>query len=556
MWRVYGPSSLQQFTRRPYEIGEDFHFNFDLIDHYALRKGFLLDSSARVSFGISHCLWNFYKQGHCAYPEENIIQNAMQLLNLQRGLIEDELETSILKEKFVIDVINGTTCLYFKPIWLLEKKVAGYLMAFHSKQAPCGWVNFQKMITWTQEVLQIQLAPLQKEAIETALTSALSVITGGPGTGKTTLIRSFITILQTQFLKFALCSPTGRAAQRLGEATGIPAQTIHRLLRFDSLTGQFLYSKNNKLNLDLILIDEASMLDLELMSHLLEALPEKCALIFVGDADQLPSVGAGNVLQSIISSERFPVVRLQQIYRQKDNSLIKENATRINNGLLPLSDPLSDFQIFPVDNAEQAKATVFHLLDEVIPKKHGAVHLEDVQILVPLNQGPIGAQILNQEIQKRKHRSSAWPHMKEFIQEFHVGDKVMALKNDYQKDIFNGDVGVVLKVDYREQSIDIDFAGRFARFSFNEMNHLTLAYAISVHKAQGSEYKIAIVVLTDEHLPLAQRHLVYTAVTRGKEKVYLITKKSALIKALKETESRWERLTSVLKKAHLAAGFN
>jgi exodeoxyribonuclease V alpha subunit len=552
IWPHHGKDSLRLLKESPYAIGSKHQLSFELIDGYALKNGFALDSVDRLRFGFRHVLWNFYKQGHCAYPEQKVLEEATKLLEAPKDQLEEILELEIIEDKIIVDTIRGTDCLYFKEVWDLERHVAKMLFHFQHKEPPWGWFNADKVLGWAQEILNIKLAPLQKEAIETALSSAMTVVTGGPGTGKTTLIQSLVTILQTQFLKFALCSPTGRAAQRLGEATRMPAQTIHRLLKFDGGTGKFIHNRNNPLNLDLVLVDEASMVDLGLMADLLDALPEKCALILVGDADQIPSVGAGNVLHSIISSPLFRIVRLKEIYRQKEHSLIKENAHRINTGLMPLMDPGSDFQYIPVAGAEETKAIVHHLMEHVIPEKCGINNIEEMQILVPLNQGTLSAQSLNEEIQKKilHHRNYSVnnsPSVADYGYDFRIGDKVMVIKNDYKKDVFNGDIGFIEQMNYDLQYLEINFSGRPVRFEFYEMDRLTLAYAISIHKSQGSEYRAVIVVITEEHLPLVQRHLVYTAVTRGKEFVFLVAEPSALKKALQAVEPRWENLTALLK---------
>lgn len=547
LWTLYDEQSLEKLLKFPYHVGSHLHFSFELIDNLALQRGAALDSIERLRFGFKHVLWSFYKQGHCAYPEDLVFREAQILLEASRDQLEEILEIEILENQVVTETIAGVPCLYFKEVWDTERDVARRLSEFQFKEPSWGWFNFQKVLTWAQNILNIQLAALQQEAIKTALTSSLTVITGGPGTGKTTLIRSLVTILQTQHLRFVLCSPTGRAAQRLSEATGQPAQTIHRLLKLNSLNGKFFYNEDNPMDVDLVLVDEASMVDLQLFSDLLKALPRHCAIILVGDADQIPSVGAGNILQSIISSSLFKVVRLTDIFRQRENSQIKKNALRINAGLMPLNEEARDFQYIPVQNTYEAKLQMNHLLAKVIPEKYGIKNPSDVQVLVPLNQGILGAQKLNQEIQaqlgKEKHLPSS---PLGFGQNFQLGDKVMVLKNDYKKDIFNGDIGFIEKIDQERQFFEINFSGRSVIFEFSKMDRLTLAYAISIHKAQGSEYRAVIVILTDEHLSLAQRHLVYTAVTRGKENVFLIAQPTALSKALQDVERRWEKLTELL----------
>lgn len=555
LWPHYGHDSLRVLIDRPYETVLKHQLDFELVDSFALREGFPIESSDRIQCGLYHLLNSHYRQGHCAYPEHLLLEEAREKLLVPLTLIEEALETEILQDHLVSEMIGETLCIYLKEIWTLEQEVARKLLAFQWKEPPWGWFNLEKVLSWAQKLLQIQLAPLQRHAIETALSSSLTVITGGPGTGKTTLIRSFVTILQTQFSKFALCSPTGRAAQRLEEATGARAQTIHRLLKYNAAAGGFTFNRKTPLDLDLVLIDEVSMVDLSLMNHLLDALPAHCALILVGDADQIPSIGAGNVLQSVIDSGRFSTVRLTDIFRQREQSLIKINAHRINSGEMPVnSEGPSDFHYIPVKSVDETKKVIFDLVTRVIPEKCGITDSRQFQILVPLNRGPLGTQQLNEELQKSVTRPAhdRTQGVTGFGQNFRVGDKVMVNKNDYKKDVFNGDIGFVERIDHTSQFVEILFEQRSVQFDFDELDRLTLAYAISIHKSQGSEYRAVVVVVSSEHLPMAQRHLIYTAVTRGKEHVFLVADPVALQAAVMsdETNRRWQKLTELLSAPH------
>lgn len=552
LWPDYGMESQEHFVKNPYAIARTHALSFDLVDAYALRRGFAIESEERLRCALNDLLQEFYKQGHCAYPEEKLLEEAARKLNCSRDLLESALEIEIIEKKFIEERIGETACIYLREVWQLEQNVAALLRAFRYRDTPWGWFNLEKVLNWSQSILNIQLAPLQREAIETALSSPLTVITGGPGTGKTTLVRTLTTILQTQFLKFALCTPTGRAAKRLEETTGQPAQTIHRLLKLNGLTGKFAFNRDNPLDVDLVLVDEISMVDIALMNSLLEALPDHCALILVGDADQIPPVGAGNILQSMIESQRFTVVRLKEIFRQSEQSMIKINAQRINSGQMPLKADLagSDFLYLPVHGNEEAKRMVFDLATRVIPSDYGITDMKQVQILVPTNTGVLGTQKLNQELQKiYTDDNKAAGAILGFDQNFAVGDKVMVIKNDYKKNLFNGDIGFIRSIDHPSQYLDIEFDDRRIRFDFEELDRLSLAYAISIHKSQGSEYRAVIVVVTAEHLPLAQRHLIYTAVTRGKDLVFLVAEPQALQTAISSDENnrRWEKLTELLQ---------
>jgi exodeoxyribonuclease V alpha subunit len=552
LWGSYQEKGLEIFKENPYETARDFDFSFDIIDKYALKAGFPFQSEERARCALRDILQTHYKQGHCAYPEKLLLDEAAKKLEVYPEVLENALEIELVENSMVEESIHQTPCIYLYEVWYLEKEVSKKLLAFKDKEPPWGWFNLEKVLHWAQSLLNIQLAPLQKEAIEMALSASLTVITGGPGTGKTTLVRSLTAILQTQFLKFALCSPTGRAAKRLEEATGHPAQTIHRLLKMNALTGEFTYNRQNPLDVDLVLIDEVSMVDLALMYHLLEALPEHCALILVGDADQIPPVGAGNILQSMIDSNQFTVVRLKEIFRQTEESLIKINAHRINSGEMPLktAQDKTDFHYIPVHGSEQAKAMVFDLATRVIPQEYGITDLKQVQILAPLNTGNLGTQKLNLELQRCfADNTKSSSRIIGLEQNFTPGDKVMVIKNDYKKNLYNGDIGFIRRIDSQMQILDIEFDDRVIRFDFEELDRITLAYAISIHKSQGSEYKAVIVLVTEEHLPMAQRHLIYTAVTRGKEQVFLVAEPQALQRALSSDENnkRWQKLTELLK---------
>lgn len=543
----FGADGLKNLLERPYETALECRLDFATVDAFALKIGHPFHSQERAVCALHDFLWSFYRHGHCACPETQLLDEVFRMTEIRRDFLEEVLELELLNETLIAGIIGETPCIFLKPVWNLENEVAERLLSFDGKEPPWGWFNPQKVVNWAEGLMNVRLAPLQKEAIETALSSSLTVITGGPGTGKTTLIRALVTILQTQFSKFALCSPTGRAAQRLEEATGAPAKTLHRLLKYDGMTGRFGHRRDNPLDLDLILVDEASMVDLELMAHLLDALPEHCSLILVGDADQIPSIGAGNVLQSVISSERFPTVKLTDIFRQRHQSSIKLNSRRINEGQMPFARADDqEFHYLPVQGTVEMKRTIQDLVTKVIPERYGISDSRHVQILVPLNRGDLGTKKLNDDLQRRLNGHQRG--VQGFTENFRPGDKVMVVKNDYKKEVFNGDIGLVHRIDPVELGIEVRFENRDLFFRFDELDQLTLAYAISVHKSQGSEYRAVIVVVASEHLPMAQRHLIYTAVTRGKEHVFLVAEPSALQAAILSDESsrRWQRLTGLL----------
>ena len=547
----YQDQAIEVLKSSPYLTASKHNFSFAAIDYFARRLGFPEDSEDRARCAIKDSLQTYFKQGHCAYPEKKLLQEVDFKLGISSETVENAFELELLSENLVLDQISGQTCVYLKENWEMEQQVASKLMQIAAKESPWGWFNSDKVLGWAQNLLNITLAPLQKEAIETALSANLSIITGGPGTGKTTLIRSLIAILQTQFLNIALCSPTGRGAKRLEETTGVAAKTIHRLLKYDGMTGEFQYNHQNPIQADLVLIDEVSMVDVALMYRLLDALPDHCALIVVGDADQLPSVGAGNVLQSMIASKRFAMVKLTDIFRQSDKSLIKVNAQLINAGKMPVmaTSEDTDFHYIPIHGSEEAKKVVIDLVTNVIPEKYGIRDQFKLQVLVPQNGGELGTIKLNEELQKIFTKTDSDSlSLSGLGQKFRTGDKVMVIKNDYIKNVFNGDIGIIKKIHHEEQFIEVTFEDRTIRFELDELDRLTLAYAISIHKSQGSEYRAVVVVITDEHQYMAQRHLLYTAVTRGKEHVFLVADPATLQSSVLSDEHnrRWQKLTELL----------
>ncbi len=547
----YQEQSIEVLKLNPYQIAAKHGFSFAAVDFFALKLGFLADSEDRARCAIRDTLQNYYKQGHCAYPEAKLLQEVDCKLGISTETIENGFELELLAKNLVVDKIGNESCVYLKEIWNMENKLAEKLIQLSMQESPWGWFNSDKVLGWAQNLLNINLAPLQKEAIETALSANLSIITGGPGTGKTTLIRALIAILQTQYLNIALCSPTGRGAKRLEDTTGVAAKTIHRLLKYDGMTGEFIVNRNNPLKADLVLIDEVSMVDVSLMYHLLDALPDNCALIVVGDADQIPSVGAGSILQSMIASKRFAMVKLTDIFRQSDKSLIKVNAKLINSGKMPVmaTHEDTDFHYIPVHGAKEAKEVIFDLVTNIIPNRYNIRNLFHSQVLVPQSGGELGTQNLNEELQRLFTDSSSKAiSISGFGQTFRVGDKVMVIKNDYVKNVFNGDIGLIKTIHIEEQYLEVDFEDRTLRFDLDELDRLTLAYAISVHKSQGSEYRAVIVVITEEHSRMAQRHLLYTAVTRGKEHVFLVADPATLQSSVSSDEHnrRYQKLTELL----------
>lgn len=418
---------------------------------------------------------------------------------------------------------------------------------------PWGAIDADKAIPWVCEQTGLALSTSQDAAVRLKLTSNIVVITGGPGVGKTTLVNSILRILGAKHLRVTLCAPTGRAAKRLPESTGLEAKTIHRLLEFDSKAFGFKRAKDNPLETDLLVIDESYMVDIILANRLLSAVPDKAALMIVGDVDQLPSVGAGSVLADIIESGVVPTVRLSEIFRQAASSRIIVNAHRINAGRMPLKaegTELSDFYFIPAETLEEISSKLVQVVTPRIPNRFGLDPVRDVQILAPMNRGGLGARSLNAELQKVLNEKSE-PKVIRFGTKFSPGDKVIQTVNNYDKQVFNGDIGVIATIDMEEGLLQVDYDGRLVEYEFGELDEIQLAYATSIHKSQGSEYPAVVIPLAMQHYTLLERNLIYTAVIRGKKLVAIIGQTKALAMAVKNRKSN-RRLTKLA--ARIAGG--
>jgi exodeoxyribonuclease V alpha subunit len=399
-----------------------------------------------------------------------------------------------------------------------------------------------------------QLSGEQRSAIEMALTNPVSVLTGGPGTGKTTCLKALITSLETQSMKYALASPTGRAAKRLSEATGRPARTIHRLLEYSPVEG-FKHNDENPLDLDFLVVDEASMLDLLLTNNLLKAVQPGTRILFVGDVDQLPSVGAGDVLRDLIDSQIVPVTRLSTIFRQAANSKIITNAHLINQGKFPdFSRNEGDFFLFPAEDATAAADWIIQIVTERIPQKFGFDALHDIQVMAPIYRGPAGVTLLNDRLQEKLNPpGNHKPERRLFGTSFRLGDKVMQTQNNYDKDVYNGDIGFIQSMDLIEQNLTVNFDGRSVAFDWSEADQLSLAYAISVHKAQGSEFPVVVMPVVTQHYTMLQRNLLYTAITRARKLCVLAGSRRAVTMAVRNNKVT-QRFTALEWRLSVSAG--
>ncbi|MBZ4218786.1 MAG: ATP-dependent RecD-like DNA helicase [Chlorobium sp.] len=540
IFKTYGNESIIKVTENPYRLALDIHgIGFTTADTLAKQLGIAPDSLIRAQAGIRHVLQEISGNGHCAAPWEFLVTEAAKLLEISSEIIEKAIEAEVAAENLVSEEINGTSALFLTPLYRAEIGTAASIQRLLRGEPPWGIIETEKAIPWVEDKTGLTLSGSQKAAIRLALSSKVVVITGGPGVGKTTLVNSILLMLRAKQITVTLCAPTGRAAKRLSESTGLEAKTIHRLLEFDPQSFGFKRNRDNPLETDLIVIDEASMVDIVLMNRLLAAVPDKAALMLVGDADQLPSVGPGAVLGDIIRSGSVPTISLTEIFRQAASSSIIINAHRINHGEMPLNQDgtgLSDFYVIPAFSPEEIYRKLIQLITERIPKRFGLHPVRDVQVLTPMNRGGLGARALNVELQKALN-AKAEPKITRFGTTFAPGDKVIQIVNNYDKEVFNGDIGQILKIDLEESLLLIEYDGRAVEYEFGELDEVSLAYATSIHKSQGSEYPAVIIPLAMQHYTLLERNLIYTAVTRGKKLVTIIGEPKALGIAVKNQKS-------------------
>jgi exodeoxyribonuclease V alpha subunit len=418
-------------------------------------------------------------------------------------------------------------------------------------------IDFEKAVAWCEKKTGKVLAPSQREALRTALTSRVVIITGGPGVGKTTLVNSILLILRAKKVKCLLCAPTGRAAKRLTETTGMEAKTIHRLLEVDPATGRFLRNEDKPLDCDLLVVDETSMVDVLLMYALLRGLPKTSGLIMVGDVDQLPSVGPGNALRDLIDSGVVPVVRLTEVFRQAATSKIITSAHLIRQGKMPelrTAESGSDFHFVERDKPEDISATLVRLVQDRIPKGHRLDPIRDIQVLCPMNRGSIGVRELNIVLQGALNPvRPGEAAVERFGWRFQVRDKVIQTENDYKKEVFNGDIGAIEKIDPVEQELSIRFDDRLVKYDFGELDEISLAYAVTIHKSQGSEFPAVVMPVAMQHYMLLQRNLIYTGITRAKQLLVVVGQKKALGLAVRNDQSRkrYSGLLQSLKESSL-----
>ena len=551
IFKTYGSDAIQVMTENPYRLARDIRgIGFKTADAIAMKLGIEKSAMIRVRAGISHALAEATDEGHCGLPTQELGPLAEKLLEVPQQLIRTALELELQERTVIADRIGETACVFLAGLYRAELTIAERLRRLAQGTLPWPSIEPDKALPWVEKRIDLTLAESQATAIRLMLKSKVLVMTGGPGVGKTTIINAILRILAAKDIRLLLCAPTGRAAKRMTEASGFEAKTIHRLLEVDHKSGGFKRDQDNPLDCDLLVVDEASMVDVMLMQALLKAVPDKAAILIVGDIDQLPSVGPGQVLADIISSGAVPVVRLSEVFRQAAQSRIITNAHRINQGLMPdlsASGADSDFYFVQADDPETAVGRIVELAKTRIPKRFGLDPIRDIQILCPMNRGGVGARSLNIELQSALNPAGE-RKVERFGWTFAPGDKVMQTVNDYDKEVYNGDIGTISNVEPETGEILVSFDGRLVTYSFGELDTLVPAYAATIHKSQGSEYPAVVIPLLTQHYAMLQRNLLYTGVTRGKRLVVLVGQKKAVAIALHNVSGRrrWSKLAERL----------
>ena len=541
IFKVYGKQSIEKVKENPFTLARDiFGIGFKTADTIAGKMGIEKQSPQRIEAGIEYVLFELSNDGNVCYPVDEFLIEAEKILEVDRAAIEQRIEFLQFENRIVVsDMMYEARMrpfIWIRPLYLSEMGITKEIDRLQRGNSRLRAVDINKALSWVQQQLKIELAPNQKKAVGKALTEKLQIITGGPGTGKSTITNAIITIIEKLSPKILLAAPTGRAAKRMSEITNKKASTIHSLLEFNFRTRGFKRNRKSPLDCDLIIVDEASMIDTFLMYSLLKAIPSHARVIFVGDINQLPSVGPGNVLKDIIGSRSLSVTMLTDIFRQAAGSRIVTNAHRINNGQFPdiRSRKDSDFFFLEALDKETVLNEIVSLVTQRLPKKYGLNPIDDIQVLAPMRRGVIGVENLNTVLQEilNPNKNPLFRGGRKYA----VGDKIMQIRNNYQREVFNGDVGCIAKIDRTEQTVLVSFDKKQLSYDFSDLDELVLAYAVSVHKFQGCECPCVVMPVHTCHFKLLHRNLLYTGVTRGKRLVVLVGTKQALAIAVKNDE--------------------
>ncbi|MDR1907575.1 MAG: ATP-dependent RecD-like DNA helicase [Holosporales bacterium] len=546
IYQKYGNESIALVKENPYRLATDITgIGFLTADSIAKRLGIDEKSPMRAEAGILYVLKEISNDGHVFCSQCELIKKSGEILHIDDDILERAVQSLALSNKVVIERLDDVPCVFLLGYYVAETKVATKLTTLRDSQSRIKPIEAESALEWVQQKISITLADKQREAVKAAITEKLLVITGSPGTGKTTIIKAILEILSKNTPKIILTAPTGRAAKRMSETTGREAKTIHRLLEY--VNGAFQRNENHPIDCDLLILDEASMVDILLMYHLLRAIPDYATIIIVGDINQLPSVGPGSVLKDIINSKNVTVVQLNEIFRQAQKSMIIVNAHKIINGDYPTiaNKAGGDFYFIHEEDTDKAQSIIVQLIKDRIPRYFGYKPLADVQVLTPMHRGVIGTDSLNDALQNALNPRGA--ELLRGNKRFRLGDKVMQIRNNYDKDVFNGDIGFIERIDTENQMAIVRIDDRIVRYEHNELDELTLSYAVSIHKSQGSEYPVVVIPIFRLHYMMLQRNLVYTGITRGKKLVILVGSPNALSIAINNNKTM-ERNTWLSKR--------
>ncbi len=560
IFKHYGNDAIARIRNNPYQLCTDiWGIGFKTADEIAMSVGIPRESELRARAGLIHVLNTFTDEGHCFCLKPELLLNTEIILSISVEILADALNYELRKGSLVSD----NDRIFLAAIHEAEVNVADRFARLQRSSVLHDPIDSEKAIPWAAKKAGFDFAPMQKNALKSAISEKISIITGGPGVGKTTIIRALVDVFEARKLNVHLAAPTGRAAKKMTEATEHEALTIHRLLKFLPAIGRFEHNASNPLDGDVFILDEVSMIDVMLMNSFLSALPNKAILILVGDIDQLPSVGPGNVLSDIIHSKTLPCTRLDTIYRQGDRSGIVTNAHRINQGeaiiepsidATPLSpDNLSDFYFIAQDNPDLIMQTVAELLTNRIPSRFGFNPLADIQVLTPMRKSQLGTENLNAFLQEKLNPKGI--EIERFGKKYRTGDRVMQIRNNYDKDIFNGDIGIIIGVNTDDTTLTVQFDTKTVLFEPSELDELIHAFACTIHKSQGSEYPAVVILLTTQHFKLLQRNLLYTAITRGRKLVCLVGSRKAVNIAIKNNKTKL-RQTALMERLRTALAGN
>lgn len=541
VFKAYGDQSIKKVQENPFHLAKDIHgIGFKTADAIAQKLGIPKDAPGRIDAGIEHTLSECCEDGHVCFPKEELIKLSVEALEVPTEMIDGRLHVLVQEKRLEMGEMfhegKLENFVWLRPLFLAEMGICRQIGRLRQAQCHLRSVDITRALEWVQSQLSIQLATNQQQAVAQSLKEKVQIITGGPGTGKSTITKAILSITEKLTDKIILAAPTGRAAKRMSEITGKKAKTIHSLLEYDFKAGKFKRGLDHPLECDLIIIDESSMIDTYLMYSLLKAIPDTARVLFVGDINQLPSVGPGNVLKDLISSKYVPVTALNEIFRQAAGSRIITNAHRINHGVFPdiSNHSDSDFFFLDVETPEDVLRNILALITQRLPSKYGLDPFQDIQVLAPMRRGVIGIENLNTLLQEKLN-----PHGTPLMwagKRFLPGDKVMQIRNDHKREVYNGDIGRILSIDTVEQEVIVMMNEREVIYEFSDLDELVLAYSVSVHKYQGSECPCVVIPVHTTHFKLLNRNLLYTAVTRGKRLVVLVGTKKAIALAVKNDE--------------------